>query len=176
MRTAPFAFFFLAALALTSCTKEALFPDPLAGTVRELGFEWLDAVESCLDSDDHSTAFCGRATWLDGTRVHIDLPAPEAVGFETEEPVFREIVEAESIRYVYNPTSQSVTLFLTAGTVTLECLLQGEPTPAAQPNTHTQLQTLEYTTALQKQRANKHTQRSHKSTCPYTHTREPTVA
>ena len=120
MRTAPFAFFFLAALALTSCTKEALFPDPLAGTVRELGFEWLDAVESCLDSDDHSTAFCGRATWLDGTRVHIDLPAPEAVGFETEEPVFREIVEAESIRYVYNPTSQSVTLFLTAGTVTLE--------------------------------------------------------
>jgi hypothetical protein len=34
--------------------------------------------------------------------------------------VFREIVEAESIRYVYNPTSQSVTLFLTAGTVTLE--------------------------------------------------------
>ena len=120
MRTAPFAFFFLAALALTSCTQEALFPDPLAGTVRELGFEWLDAVESCLDSDDHSTAFCGRATWLDGTRVHIDLPAPEAVGFDTEEPVFREIVEAESIRYVYNPTSQSVTLFLTAGTVTLE--------------------------------------------------------
>ena len=120
MRTAPFAFFFLAALALTSCTQEALFPDPLAGTVRELGFEWLDAVESCLDSDDHSTAFCGRATWLDGTRVHIDLPAPEAVGFDTEESVFREIVEAESIRYVYNPTSQSVTLFLTAGTVTLE--------------------------------------------------------
>ena len=36
MRTAPFAFFFLAALALTSCTQEALFPDPLAGTVREL--------------------------------------------------------------------------------------------------------------------------------------------
>ena len=110
MRTAPFAFFFLAALALTSCTQEALFPDPLAGTVRELGFEWLDAVESCLDSDDHSTAFYGRATWLDGNRVHIDLPAPEAVGFDTEEP----------IRYVYNPTSQSVTLFLTAGTVTLE--------------------------------------------------------
>ena len=120
MRTAPLAFFFLAALALTSCTQEDLFPDPLAGTVRELGFEWLDAVESCLDSDDHSTAFCGRATWLDGNRVHIDLPAPEAVGFDTEEPVFREIVEAESIRYVYNPTSQSVTLFLTAGSVTLE--------------------------------------------------------
>lgn len=120
MRTAPFAFFFLAALSLTSCTKESLFPDPLAGTVGELGFEWLKAVESCLDSDDHSTAYCGRATFLDGTRVQIDLPTPDEVGFETDEAVFTEMVASKSIRYVYNPTSKSVTLFMAAGTVTLE--------------------------------------------------------
>lgn len=109
----------LALLSLASCTKEDLFPDPLAGTVRELGFDWLETVESCLDSDDHSAAFCGRATWLDGTRVQIDLPAFEDSGFETQEPVMRELMEAESIRYVYNPTSQTVTLFLIAGSVTL---------------------------------------------------------
>jgi len=120
MRSIHFSAVLLTALLLTGCTKEALFPDPLAGSVCELGFEWLDAVESCLDSDDHSTAYCGLATWLDGTRVHIDLPSPEEVGFETNEPVFREIMEAKSLRYVYNPTSRTVTLFLTAGTITLE--------------------------------------------------------
>ena len=30
------------------------------------------------------------------------------------------MMAAESIRYVYNPTSRTVTLFLTAGSVTLE--------------------------------------------------------
>lgn len=110
----------LALLSLASCTKEDLFPDPLAGTVCELGFEWFETVESCLDSDDHSAAFCGRATWLDANRVQIDLPSFEEIGFETQEPVMRELMAAESIRYVYNPTSRTVTLFLTAGSVTLE--------------------------------------------------------
>ena len=110
----------LALLSLASCTKEDLFPDPLAGTVRELGFEWLETVESCLDSDDHSTAFCGRATWLDANRVQIDLPSFEDIGFETQEPVMRELMAVESIRYFYNPTSRTVTLFLTSGSVTLE--------------------------------------------------------
>ena len=60
------------------------------------------------------------ATWLDANRVQIDLPSFEEIGFETQEPVMRELMAAESIRYVYNPTSQSVTLFLDAGTITLE--------------------------------------------------------
>lgn len=110
----------IAAFALTGCTKDDLFPDPLGGTVRELGFEWLDTVESCLDSDDHSTAYCGTAKWLDGSRVEINLPDPESVGFDTDEPLFREIMKSGSLRYVYNPTSQTVTLFLVSGNVTLE--------------------------------------------------------
>ena len=74
-------------------------------------WRWDDAPWVCW-------SFCGRATWLDGYRVHIELPAPEAGGFESEEPEFREIVEAESIRYVYDPTSHSVTMYLRAGSVT----------------------------------------------------------
>ena len=87
MRFFPFAALFLSAVSLTSCTKEAFFNDAAAGTVLELGFAWNEAVESCLDSDDHSAAYCGSA---------------------------------QCIRYVYNPTSRSVTMFLEAGTVTLE--------------------------------------------------------
>ena len=36
------------------------------------------------------------------------------------EPLFREIMKSGSLRYVYNPTSQTVTLFLVSGNVTLE--------------------------------------------------------
>lgn len=120
MRSAPFALFFIAVLSLTSCTKESLFPNPDSGTVLELGFQWYESVESCLDSDDHSRAFCGRATWLDGTRVSLDLPSPESVGFDTQDPIIQEIVESKSIRYVYLPATQSVQLYLNSGTVTLE--------------------------------------------------------
>ena len=65
----------LTAILLTSCTKEGLLSDPLAGTVLELGFGWMEAAESCLDSDDHSATYCGQSVWLDGTRVQIDLTA-----------------------------------------------------------------------------------------------------
>ena len=75
-------------------------------------------MESCLDSDDHS-AYCGSVQWLDGTRMRLDLPSQQSVGHKPEHPVYGEIETAQSIRYVYNPTSQSVTLFLDA-TITLE--------------------------------------------------------
>ena len=119
MRTAPFAFLFVATLTLTGCTKEAFFSDPAAGTIVELGFSWLDGVESCLDSDDHSRAFCGRATWLDGTRVAIELPSPESIGFDTADPAILEIAESESIRYVYYPSTRSVELVLQSGAIML---------------------------------------------------------
>ena len=120
MRFFPSAVLCLSAVFLTSCTKEALFNDPTDGTVLELGFQWLEAVESCLDSDDHSSAYCGSVQWLDGTRMRLDLPSQQSVGHKPEHPVYEEIETAQSIRYVYNPTSQSVTLFLDAGTITLE--------------------------------------------------------
>ena len=120
MRTTYTLAVILAAFALTGCTKEDVFSDPLGGTVRELGFEWLETVESCLDSDDHSAAFCGTAKWLDGSRVEIDLPTYESVGFVSDEPLFHELAKSGSLRYVYNPTSQTVTLFLVSGNVTLE--------------------------------------------------------
>ena len=121
----------LTAILLTSCTKEGLLSDPLAGTVLELGFGWMEAAESCLDSDDHSATYCGQAVWLDGTRVQIDLPASEAGGIDAQNPVLQEMIGSESIRYVYNPTSRTVTLFLSMGTVTLEwneglCCLEGD--------------------------------------------------
>ena len=120
MRFFPFAALFLSAASLTSCTKEAFFTDAAAGTVLELGFAWNEAVESCLDSDDHSAAYCGSVQWLDGTRMRLDLPSQESVGHAPGDPMYDEIQTAQSIRYVYNPTSRSVTMFLEAGTVTLE--------------------------------------------------------
>jgi hypothetical protein len=120
MRNFSFAVLFLSAVSLASCTKDALFNSPADGTVLELGFAWNEAVESCLDSDDHSAAYCGSVQWLDGSRVRLDLPAPESVGHVCDDAVYDEIQAAQSIRYVYNPTSQSVTLFLDAGNVTLE--------------------------------------------------------
>ena len=120
MRNFSFAALFLSTVALNSCTKEAFFTEPATGTVLELGFAWNEAVESCLDSDDHSAVYCGSVQWLDGTRMRLDLPSPESVGHQVSDPMYDEVQTAQSIRYVYNPTSQTVTMFLDAGTVTLE--------------------------------------------------------
>ena len=120
MRSTQIFSLFLTATLLASCTKEGLLSDPLAGTVLELGFGWMDAAESCLDSDDHSATYCGQAVWLDGTRVQIDLPASNTGGVDAQNPVLKELMESESIRYVYNPTSRTVTLFLSMGSVTLD--------------------------------------------------------
>ena len=110
----------LIAILFASCTKEGLLSDPLSGTILELGFGWMEAAESCLDSNDHSTTYCGQAVWLDGTRVQIDLTALETGSINAQNPVLKEVMESKSIRYVYNPTSRTVTLFLSMGKVTLE--------------------------------------------------------
>ena len=120
IRTFTLSALFLSMAALTGCTKDAFFNDPGEGTVLELGFDWSRASEACLDSDDHSTAYCGSVEWLDGTRMRLQLPSQESVGHAPSDPMYDSIQAAETIRYVYNPTSKSVTMFLDAGTITLE--------------------------------------------------------
>ena len=120
MRSIHFFSLLLTAVLLTSCSKEALLADSEAGTVLELGFGWMEPAESCFDSDDHSATHCGQAVWLDGTRVQIDFSVPEAEEAHAENQVLQEVMESESVRYVYNPTSRTVTLFVSTGSVTLE--------------------------------------------------------
>ena len=76
----------LAVSAFFGCTKDAAFPNPGAGTVLELGFDWLTPVGVCIDSDDHADLVCGTLEWLDGERLMLELDLVGMAGWTGGRP------------------------------------------------------------------------------------------
>ncbi len=121
MRIAP-PLAIAAAIVLFGCTKDAAFPDAGAGTVLELGFDWLTPVGVCIDSDDHSEAVCGTLEWLDGERLMLDLELVGMAGWTGEGDVhfLKKASQSVTLRYLYNPAMRTVTLYFTGAEVTLD--------------------------------------------------------
>lgn len=114
----------IAAWLLAGCTKDQVFSNPNAGTIRELGFEWNEEYSSCLDSDDQEGMWCGTATWLDGERLLLDLPSPKPDVMVPLGTLDKSLGE-QTILYRYIPVGQSVILYLEGGEVTLTWKEQG---------------------------------------------------
>ena len=112
----------LAVSVLLGCTKDAAFPDPGAGTVLELGFDWLTPVEVCIDSDDLAETWCGSLEWLDGERLMLELDGMGMAGWtgEGDEPFVKKARQSITLRYLYNPAMRTVTLYFTGAEVTLD--------------------------------------------------------
>jgi len=110
----------ISAWLLSGCTKEQVFSNPNTGTIRELGFEWNENYTACLDSDDLESLQCGTALWLDGERVVLDLPAPEAVVSAADGKLQKKSLGVQTILYRYIPVSQSVIFYLEEGEMTLQ--------------------------------------------------------
>ncbi len=107
---------------LLGCTKDAAFPDAGAGTVLELGFDWLTPVGVCIDSDDHNEAVCGTLEWLDGERLMLDLDLVGLAGWTGEGDVqfVKKASQSMTLRYLYNPAMRTVTFYFTGAEVTLD--------------------------------------------------------
>ena len=107
---------------LLGCTKDAAFPDAGAGTVLELGFDWLTPVGVCIDSDDHNEAVCGTLEWLDGERLMLDLDLVGLEGWTGEGDVqfVKKASQSMTLRYLYNPAMRTVTFYFTGAEVTLD--------------------------------------------------------
>lgn len=119
MRIRPTMAALMAAFLLAGCTKDQVFHDPYAGTIIELGFEWNDPVSFCLDSDDHDDLLCIPARWLDGERLQVDVPGEGVSWIGEDGAAPKKKVKSQMVRYVYNPTMRTVTLYLTGGEVVL---------------------------------------------------------
>jgi hypothetical protein len=104
---------------LAGCTKGEVFNSPDTGTILELGFEWNAPYVACLDSDDQETLHCGTLTWLDGDRLVLDLPSPDAEVSLTEGKPQKKVLGSRILRYRYVPVGQSVILFFEEGEMTL---------------------------------------------------------
>ena len=107
---------------LLGCTKDAAFPDAGAGTVLELGFDWLTPVGVCIDSDDHNEAVCGTLEWLDGERLMLDLDLVGRAGWTGDGDVqfVKKASQSMTLRYLYNPAMRTVTFYFTGAEVTLD--------------------------------------------------------
>jgi hypothetical protein len=112
----------LAVSAFFGCTKDAAFPNPGAGTVLELGFDWLTPVGVCIDSDDHADLVCGTLEWLDGERLMLDLDLVGMAGWTGGGDVqyVKKANQSMTLRYLYNPAMRTVTLYFTGAEVTLD--------------------------------------------------------
>ena len=104
------------------CTHNAAFPEPGAGTVLELGFDWLTPVGVCIDSNDHTEPVCGVLEWLDGERLMLDLDLVGMAGWTGEGEVHnaKKARQSMTLRYLYNPALRTVTLYFTGAEVTLD--------------------------------------------------------
>ena len=100
-------------------------PQSPRGTVLELGFEWLNG--GVLPRFRRpQRAYCGRRSGWTARRVSLDLPDPESVGFDTEDPHHpRDPNPSPSATCTIRP-AQSVHLFLKAGNgdPRMECWLE----------------------------------------------------
>jgi hypothetical protein len=112
----------LAVSAFFGCTKDAAFPNPGAGTVLELGFDWLTPVGVCIHSDDHTEPVCGTLEWLDGERLMLELDFVGMTGWTGEGHTqnLKKASKAMTLRYLYNPAMGTVTLYFTGAEVTLD--------------------------------------------------------